>query len=82
MGILVYTVYFAGFVGLGGKESCGTEGKRLPDFSKRWAYLCHAITLGVLIVIFILIAFLGVKEQKGWHCVCAWAVVIIILLSL
>ncbi len=66
----MYTAYFAGFVGFGVKQPCEAGGKRLPDYSKRWAYLCHAITLGVLIVIFILIAFLGVKEQKGWHCVC------------
>ncbi|XP_064382640.1 sodium-dependent lysophosphatidylcholine symporter 1-B-like [Halichondria panicea] len=64
LGILVYTAYFAGFVGFGVKQPCEAGGKRLPDYSKRWAYLCHAITLGVLIVIFILIAFLGVKEQK------------------
>lgn len=63
LGILIYTVYFIGFVGSSNEESCDS-GVRVPDMNKRTAFLCHAVTVGALIFLFILTTFLGVREQS------------------
>ena len=63
LGILVYTLYY---ILLANKTTpdC-TESVKEPNTGVRHAYQYHALTLGVLIVVFIVITFLGVKEQKG-----------------
>ena len=63
LGILVYTLYYS----LLADKRTGdcTEAVAEPNTGVRRAYRYHALTLGVLIVIFIVITFLGVKEQKG-----------------
>ena len=63
LGILVFTVYYTGFVQ--NKENGCDEGERLPDIQKRRAYLYHGLTVGVLLLVFIVITFFGVREQKG-----------------
>ena len=65
LGILIYTVYYIGFVGASNSESCESGGVRLPDHSRRNAFFYHALTAGVLVFLFILTTFLGVREQKG-----------------
>ena len=64
LGILVYTVYYLGFVHVSNKE-CSDSEQREGDPAVRAAYRYHALTLGVLIFFFILTTFLGVREQKG-----------------
>ena len=63
LGILVYTLYYS----LLADKKAGdcTEAVTEPNSGVRHAYWYHALTLGVLIVIFIVITFLGVREQKG-----------------
>lgn len=61
----MYTLYFLGFVGFEDTEVCEPGGTRKGDPQKRLSYLCHAVTLGVLIVIFIATTFIGVREQKS-----------------
>lgn len=65
LGVLVYTAYY---LGLATRSDC-VEGERTPDNSLRAAYRWHALTLSVLIVIFVFTTFVGVREQKGQYSV-------------
>lgn len=40
-------------------------GKRVPDPQTRAAYQWHALTIAVLIVVFVIITVTVVREQKG-----------------
>ena len=60
LGILVYTLYYSLL-----PDKRAGDCREEPNSGVRRAYRYHALTLGVLIVIFIVITFLGVREQKG-----------------
>ncbi len=64
IGIVVYTVHYAAFVQDTTEQKCD-DGEREPDESVRRAYRYHAVTLGVILIVCIVIVFLGVREQKG-----------------
>ena len=64
LGILIYTVFYLGFVSTTDSEEC-VSGERVPEPLKRAAYRYHGLTVGVLIFLCILVTFLGIKEQKG-----------------
>lgn len=70
LGILIYTVYYLGFVHIADGDCIPGE-KREGDPATRAAYRYHGLTLGILIFLFILTTFLGVREQQG-KCVCVF----------
>ena len=62
LGVFVYTAYYLGLVSA--PDECN-DGERLPNISHRAAYRWHGLTLAVLIVIFVFVTFIGVREQEG-----------------
>ncbi len=63
IGVFVYTAYYLGLVS-SSTADCD-DGQRVPDYELRAAYRWHALTLGILTVIFVFVTFIGVREQKG-----------------
>lgn len=66
IGVLIYMLYYVGFVGASGEDEC-EGGKREPNESLRMAYLCQAVTLSAILIVCVLIVFLGIQEQEGEH---------------
>ena len=63
LGVVVYTVFYTSLVH--DKEEGCNDGERQPDSAMRAAFRYHALTLGVLTLVFVLVTFIGVREQQG-----------------
>ena len=63
IGVLVYTAYYIGLAS-SSTADCD-EGERVPDLDMRAAFRWHGLTLGILVVVFVFVTFIGVKEQNG-----------------
>ena len=63
IGILVYTVYYIGFVG--NQSNDCSDGSRLQDPNKIAAYRWHALTLSLVIVTCVSVTVIFIREQKG-----------------
>ena len=64
LGLVIYTLYFVGFVGISEEEECEGE-VREPATNQRRAYFYHSITVGVILIACVVTTYLGVKEQEG-----------------
>ena len=63
IGIFVYTAYYLGLV-TSSTQDCDS-GERVPDSDERAAFRWHGLTLGILVVVFVFVTFIGIAEQKG-----------------
>ncbi len=64
IGIVVYTIYYVGFVGSQSNQDCN-GGARIQNPDKIAAYRWHALTLSVVIVTCISVTVIFIREQKG-----------------
>jgi Na+/melibiose symporter-like transporter len=64
VGVFVYTGFYLGLVGTS-KSGCEAGSDRKSDPTLRASYHFHALTLGIVTIVSLLITTVTVREQSG-----------------
>ena len=64
IGVYIFTGFYLGLVQFSESSDCD-NGQRVPDPQRRAVYRWHALTIGLLLVLCVLVTTITATEQKG-----------------